>query len=158
MRIQARGFQIRAVPLDETVIRTLSPDSYRALHDLEASRRVQVSAAARRNGLQAYRLLYVSFFGLEPDARFSPMELIVNNVGRDFRPVEVVPLTAGFGEQRLHQREVQSALYVFDPGVDFTQPMTLQYETFQDASWGVTLRRIDAERARIRARASQGRP
>src|SRR4051812_33679388 len=41
IRVQTTSLVVRAIPLDESVIRTLSPDSYRALHDLLASRRVQ---------------------------------------------------------------------------------------------------------------------
>ena len=155
IRLQGQGLQVRVIPLDEPVIRTLSPDSYRALHDLQESRRLELSAAARRAGLQEYRVWYVSFFGIEAEARFSPRELVVNNVGRDFRPAEVLPLTAGFGEQKLRQRETQSALYVFDGALDASQPLTVTYQTAENASWGTTLRRIEAERARIRSRSAQ---
>src|SRR5688500_19747096 len=38
LRIQLPGVLVRALPLDESVIRVLSPDSYRGLHELVASR------------------------------------------------------------------------------------------------------------------------
>jgi hypothetical protein len=156
LRLQLEGVQVRAIPLDESIIRTLSPDSYRALHDLKESRRTAVAAAARRNGLARYNLWYVSYFGVAPDARFSPMEFIVTNSGRDFRPVDVLPLSPGFGEQRLAVRETQAALYVFDGDLDASQPLTVRAETARNDEWPNILRRIERERALIRSRAAGG--
>jgi hypothetical protein len=73
-------------------------------------------------------------------------------VGRDFRPLEVIPLTPGFGSQRLRQRESQSALYLFDGQVDVNQPLVLQYETVQNGEWPSVLERVERERALVRSR------
>ena len=155
IRLQLAGVQVKAIPLDETVIRLLSPDSYRALRDLQESRRADLSAVARRFGLQQYRLWYVSYFGLAPDARFSPNEVTITNNGRDFRPLDVLPITAGFGENRLQQRQTQAALYLFDGALDVSQPLTLRVESASDAeTWTAALRRIERERALVRSRAS----
>ncbi len=81
------------------------------------------------------------------------MEFIVSSVGRDFRPIDVLPVTPGFGQQRLRQREVQQALYVFDPQVDVNQPITVQYETTRNTEWSVVLARIERERVLVRSRA-----
>ena len=81
------------------------------------------------------------------------MEFIVTSVGRDFRPIDVLPVTPGFGQQRLRQREVQTALYVFDPQVDVNQPLTVQYETTRNSEWPVILARIERERVLVRSRA-----
>lgn len=159
VRLQLTSVQVKAIPLDESVIRLLSPDSYRALRDLQESRRTEVAALARRYGLQQYRLWYVSYFGLAPEARFSPNELTLTNNGRDFRPLEVLPITAGFGENRLKQRETQSALYLFDGALDVSQPVTVRAETATDMdSWANALRRIERERAVVRSRAAGARP
>ena len=155
IRLQLPGVQVKAIPLDETVIRLLSPDSYRALRDLQESRRADLSAVARRFGLQQYRLWYVSYFGLAPDARFSPNEVTITNNGRDFRPLDVLPITAGFGENRLQQRQTQAAIYLFDGALDVSQPLTLRVESASDAeTWTAALRRIERERALVRSRAS----
>src|SRR5262249_25463160 len=136
LRLQILGLQVRVIPLDESVIRALSPDSYRTLHGLVESQRVRIAAIERRTGLGASSVWYVSFFGTEVgETRYSPMELIITSVGRDFRPLDVIPLTPGFGEQRLRQRESQSGLYVFDAQVDVNQPLVLQYETQQTSDW-----------------------
>ena len=153
IRLQVGGLQVRVLPLEESVIRVLSPDSYRTLHGLVESQRSRIAAIERRTGLGASSVWYVSFFGTEVgETRYSPMELIVTSVGRDFRPLDVIPLTPGFGEQRLSQRESKSALYVFDGQVDVNQPLVLQYETQRSSDWASVLERIERERAMIRGR------
>jgi hypothetical protein len=159
VRLQVQGLQVRALPLDETIIRLLSPDSYRALHELVTSQQSAIAAVSRHTGLRSFSLWQVSFFGVEQgEARFSPMEFIVTSVGRDFRPIEVLPLTPGFGEQRLRQRVTQSAVYVFDPQIDVNQPLAIQYESTSNSDWGNVLGRIERERALVRSRAGVRSP
>jgi hypothetical protein len=154
IRVSRRGLQVQAIPLDETIIRVLSPDSYRALREQLASRRLALDSLARRTGLGGFSVWLVRFHGLEQgETHFSPMEFIITSVGRDFRPIDVLPITPGFGQQRLRQREVQAALYVFDPQVDVNQPITVQYETTRNTDWAVVLSRIERERALVRSRA-----
>jgi hypothetical protein len=83
------------------------------------------------------------------------MDVIVSSVGRDFRPIELIPLTSGFGENRLDQRDTQSALYLFDDAVDVNQPLTVMVETTRSAGWQETLRVIERERALVRSRAGR---
>ncbi len=155
IKVQYNALQVRVLPLDETVIRTLSPDSYRALRELRESKRASVNAVVRRTGMPGASLWYVQFFNQEQgEARFSPMELVITSAGRDFRAVDLFPLTPGFGEQRLQQREVQAALYVFDPAVDVNQPLTVTFETQNSDVWGTLLKKVEQERALIRNRAS----
>jgi hypothetical protein len=147
------GLQVRAIPLDESVIRVLSPDSYRALHDLVQSQSARAAEVQRRSGMSQLSLWYLSFYGLElGETRFSPMEVIISNVGRDFRPLDVIPLSGGFGSQRLRQKEVQHGLYVFDGQLDVNQPLTLTYETARSSEWPTVLERIERERALVRSR------
>jgi len=154
IRIAKRGLQVQAIPLDETIIRVLSPDSYRALRDQLASRKPSLDSLSRRTGLNAFSVWLVRFHGLEQgETPFSPMEFIVTSVGRDFRPIEILPMTPGFGEQRLHQRDVQQALYVFDPQVEVNQPLTVTYESTRNSDWPLILSRIERERVLVRSRA-----
>ncbi len=150
------GLQVRAIPLDERILRLLSPDSYRSLRDLARSKDREVNAVKDRTRLPSYSLWYVSFYALEQgETRFSPQEFVINNVGRDFRPIDVVPLSPGFGEYRLKQREVQSALYVFDGQIDLNQPLTGAMEGTQSATdWTQVLEKVDRERALVRSRAA----
>ena len=147
---------VRLTPLDESVIRTLSPDSYRALRENAESRRPLLTRLATQHGLQRGNVWYVMFYGLAPDARFSPQELTVTSLGREYRPVEVIPISTGFGKQRLQPRETQTALYLFEDALDANQPLTVSFGGVTNTAWAEILRAIERERALIRSRA-QGR-
>ena len=155
IRVQLPGYLVKAIPMDESVIRVLSPDSYRALRDLLQSQRSRIDALAARTGSRQPVVFYVSFYGLESDARFSPEEVVIRSSGRDFRPMEIIPLSSGFGEQRLRQRETQTALYIFDEAVNIGQPITVTVEGVQNTSWENTLRTIERERSLVRSRAGR---
>jgi hypothetical protein len=154
LRIQLPGVVVRAIPLDESVIRLLSPDSYRGLHELVVSRQAELDERAQRYGVREPSLWYFSYYGVEPDARFSPEEVVITSAGRLFRPLSIVPLTTGFGEQRLEQRGVQTAIYVFDQGVDVNLPLVVTVQGTPSAGWESNLRRIERERALVRSRAA----
>jgi len=154
IRIELPGLIVRAIPLDENLIRLLTPDSYRALRELQESNKQSIAAVTRRTGGRAPDLWYVSFYGVQPDVHFSPMELVITSSGRDFRPLEVIPLSSGFGEQRLKQREAQSAIYLFDEAIDLDQPLSVTFQNLRDDSWEQILTRVERERALVRARAS----
>ena len=155
LHIDAGTVLIRALPLDEELIRLLTPDSYRALHDLKEGSRSQIDAIAQRYGGRPVSVWLVSFYGVEPNARFTPGDLIISSGGRDFRPYDILSLTVGFGENRLRQRETQSALYVYDGDVQVDQPVTIAYQGAVDASWEQTLQVIERERAMVRARSGK---
>lgn len=152
----ANGLQVRAIPLDERIIRLLSPDSYRSLRELVASKERDLQAVRERNRLPGYSVWYVSFFAQEQgETRFSPQEFIINNTGRDFRPLDMLPITPGFGEYRLKQRDVQSALLIFDGQVDVNQPLTALMESTPSVTdWNRVIQRIERERALVRSRAA----
>ena len=155
IRLEPQGLIVRAIPLDESVIRLLTADSYRALRDLEQSNRRTIDGIARRSGGRLPDLWYVSFYGLEENARFSPMELVITSGGQDFRPLDVIPLSTGFGEQRLRQRETQSAVYVYPGDIDVDHPLTVTFQGQRSVVWEQLLQRIERERALVRARATR---
>lgn len=153
IRLEPPGLILRAIPLDENIIRLLTPDSYRALRDLQESNRRTIEAITRRLGNRTPDLWYVSFYGLEDNARFTPMDLTITSGGQDFRPVDVIPLSTGFGEQRLRQRQTQSAVYVYPGDIDLDHPLTVSFQGLQSGVWELLLQRIERERALVRARA-----
>ena len=153
IKLQLSDVLVKLVPLDESVIRTLSQDSYHTLREIADSRRAAIARLAAQHGLQRGSVWYVQFYGLAPEARFSPLELTVTAVGHDYRPVEVLPLTPGFGEQRLKLRDNQSALYMFEDAIDVNQPLVVSLSGQQTSSWSITLQAIERERAQIRSRA-----
>ncbi|MBC8089620.1 MAG: hypothetical protein H7Z40_20345 [Phycisphaerae bacterium] len=154
------GLQVSAVPLDECVIRMLSPDSYRVLQQRRASRQPAVDSVATRRRLQKYSLWSVMFYATEQgEVRFSPFEFVIRNVGQDFRPIEVIGLTTGFSEYRLTQREQQRAILVFDGQVDLNQPLTAVIQsTTSTTSWQDVMRRVEQERSLVRSRAAAKSP
>lgn len=158
IKLQFEAIQVKLIPLDESVIRVMAPDSYRAMRNLLESAQPQITTMSNRRGLRRQSVWYVSFFGLQPDVRFSPMEITITNSGRDFRPVELIPLSSGFGSNRLKQRETQSAIYLFEDGINVEQPITVSMGGQQNASWDNTLRQIQRERALIRSRSSRTSP
>jgi hypothetical protein len=155
IRLELQGLIVRAIPLDENLIRLLTPDSYRALRELQESNKQSIATVTRRTGGRLPDLWYVSFYGVEPDVHFSPMELVITSSGRDFRALEVIPLSSGFGEQRLRQRETQSALYLFDEDIDLDQPLSVAFQNVRSDAWEQILTRVERERALVRARASR---
>jgi hypothetical protein len=160
--LQPSNVRISAIPLDESVIRTLAPDSYRSLRATVESKRQLIAQRAASHGVRDPRVWYVTFAGLTPDARFVPTDITVTSGGRDYRPIDVIPLTPGFGEQRLQPREVQRGLLLFDEALDVSQPIVVAAGTERNSDWSTDrsdniLSKIEAERAQIRARAG-GRP
>ena len=156
--LQPEGVRITAIPLDETVIRTLAPDSYRALRAIVEGKQQQIRQRAQVRGIRDPRVWYVRFYGLAPNARFVPTDVTVTSGGRDYRPFDVIPISPGFGTQRLQPRETQTGLLLFDEAVDVTQPLVVTMGAERNLDWSndpttaSILIKLDAERASIRAR------
>ena len=157
IKLQGPGVLISVMPLDESVLRVLAPDSYRALHAIVESRRQQIAQRANLRGVRDPRIWLATFTGLEPDARFIPTDVTVTSGGREYRPFDLLPLTSGFGQQRLQPREVQRGLLLFEEGLDVSQPITVSVGGERNSDWESILRTIDLERAAVRARPG-GRP
>ena len=156
IQLEPRDLLVRVLPLDESVIRLLSPDSYRSLHDIVRSRRSELDRLAAAHQLRARNVWYLSLHGLAAEARFNPLDLGITSAGREFRPIELLPLTAGFGEHRLQARETQTALVLFEDGIDLTQPLAVSFGTMRDASsWPAIIRVLERERSAVRARAGR---
>ena len=108
----------------------------------------------QRERMPSYSLWVVNFFAFEVgETRFSPLEVVIRNAGRDFRPLDVFPMTPGFGEYRLRQRETQSAVLAFDGLLDPNQPLSMIVETTESSGWQAVLQRVERERALVRSRA-----
>jgi hypothetical protein len=153
--LQPEGVRVTAIPLDESVIRVLAPDSYRSLHAVLESKRQQITQRATLRGIREPRVWYVRFYGLAADARFVPTDFTVTSGGREYRPFDVIPLTPGFGTQRLQPREQQTALLLFEDGLDVSQTLVVTMGSQRNTDWeAILLRTIDPERAAIRARAA----
>ncbi|HEX7117680.1 MAG TPA: hypothetical protein VF212_02775 [Longimicrobiales bacterium] len=141
---------VKVTPLAEAVIRLAAPDTYERLHALVESRRVELTAVAA----EAEPVLFlVSFFSYQPDAPFRPDDLHLLSRGRLLRPQAILSLTPAWGAQRLEQQQTQSAIYVFEAGVDLELPLTVRYGRVESDEWSRILERLRLERGRVRARA-----
>ena len=159
LTLQIQGLIMSAVPLEESVIRTLSPDSYNTLRSLRESKARGIDTVRTRLALGSAQAWYVTFTNAESgEARYDALDVLIRSAGRDFRPLQVLPLKPGFGDGRLSQRARQSAVYVFDPGIDLAQPLVLTFGTASTAAWNDIAQRIDRERALIWSRTSKPKP
>lgn len=148
------GLTVRATPLSDDFIRTLSPDSYRTLFNARESRRAALDAISQRTGLPSLNLWYVLFYNAQMgEAPFSPRDVVLTNQARDYKPIDVIAITGGFGEQRIRQGQTAAGILVFDGSINPNQPLTMTIGTQTGGDWQSVIQRVEAERARIRARA-----
>jgi len=144
---------IQVLPLDEQVIRLLAPDTYRSLHALVQSRYNDIAEAASRAATDKATLVMVTFLGVVQQARFNPEDLNITSRGRLFRPVAIVPLSPTWSSYQLDARQQAAAIYLFDPGISLREELTLSYQGVSNNSWNHSIRLLDQERARVKARA-----
>lgn len=151
--VATNALRVRALPLDEDIIRTLAPDSYRSMQGLRESKRAAIDAIARRTGASTVDLWYVNFYNQQQgEAPIAPRDITLTNQGRDFKPVDIIPITQGIGELRVKQGQTETAILVFDASVNPNQPLTMRIGTQTGANWESVLQRVEAERSKIRAR------
>ena len=157
VRLTTDQLDIQVLPLDEQVIRLLAPDTYRSLKDLSRTRQPAIDSLAGQAGVAHPTLVFVMFFGLVPQARFSPEDLNITSRGRLFRPVGMVPLSPRWNSYQLDAREQAVAIYLFDEGISFREDVTVSYQSLANGAWSRSLRALDRERARVLARVRAGR-
>jgi hypothetical protein len=141
------ALRILVTPLEESATRVTAPDTYRRLSGLSNAHRNAPGMG------ESATLFLVSFFSEQPDQRFVPEEVQLVSRGIRFRPTSIIAVTPSWGERRLRQRVTEMAVYAFSSNVDLESDLTLAYGLDQTAAWSAILRRIQAERARARARA-----
>ena len=157
VNVSANGLNVEAIPLAEDFIRTLSPDSYAGLLRIRESKRAQLDTIARRTGLARLSVWRFTFRNVQQgEAPFNARDVIITNQNRDYKPVDVIGITPGFGDQRVPQREVRVGLIVFNGELNPNQPpLTLTIGTQTGGgNWQTIVQRVEAERGRIRSRAS----
>ena len=148
MSLVSGALEIKVTPLAESVILVAAPDTYRRLSGM---------AEAHRSSTQAPGALFlVSFYSEQPDVTFVPEEVQLISRGFRIRPGGVTPITPTWGQRRVRQRETEMAVYAFVGTVDLESDLVLAYGLEQTRAWSGILPRIQAERARARARAGIG--
>jgi len=154
VRFATAQVEIQVLPLAQSVIRLLLPDTYRSLSDLIKTKRAQLDDAAQRAGVQHPTFVMVSFYGLVPQARFVPEDINITSRGQLFRPVAIVPLSPTWNGQQLDARQQAVALYLFDEGISFREALSVSYQGLTNDGWSRgAMRALERERARVLARA-----
>jgi hypothetical protein len=153
VRLATGTIEVQVLPLDEQVIRLLAPDTYRSLAQLVHSRADEIAEAAARGGTEHPTLVMVTFLGVVPGARFNPEELFITSRGRLFRPIGIVPLSPTWSSFQLDARQQAAAIYLFEPGISFAEQLTVSYQGLSSDAWSHSLRLLEQERARVKARA-----
>jgi hypothetical protein len=141
---------VKVTPLAEPIIRLLAPDTYQRLRNLAESKREE---AVRAAGMDEPALFMVSFFSYQPDVEYVAEDLQLSHQGGLHGPIAVMPVTPGFGRQRLAQQDQQVAIYAFANRIDYQLPIVIRYGLEQSEHWITIVPRLEVERARIRARA-----
>ncbi len=159
MRMATGTVEVQVLPLDEQVIRLLAPDTYRSLAQLVQSRAAEIADAATRGSTPNPTLVMVTFLGVVGEARFNPEDLNITSRGRLFRPVGIVPLSPTWSSFQLDARQQAAAIYLFAPGISVREQLTVTYQGQSSEAWTRSLRLLDQERARVKARAqSEAKP
>ena len=147
LSLTSGALRILVTPLEESATRVTAPDTYRRLSSMSNAHRNAPSVA------ESATLFLVSFFSEQPDQRFVPEEVQLVSRGIRLRPSAIIAITPSWGERRLRQRVTEMAVYAFSDNVDLESDLVVAYGLEQTAAWSAILRRIQAERARARARA-----
>ena len=137
--------QLLFTPLHESVTRVTAPDTERRLSGLAAAHRASSGSETA--------LFLVSFYSEQPDVRFIPEEVQLISRGIRVRPSTITPVTPSWGQRRARQRQTEMAVYSFVDEIDLGSDLILAYGLEQSRAWSTILSRIQAERARARARA-----
>jgi hypothetical protein len=146
LTLSSGDLRLMVTPLHVSVAHVTAPDTEQRLAAL-------VAAHATPGTEDGAGLFLISFFSDRPDTRFDPDEVQLVSRGFRHRPVSISPLTPTWGERRLGQREQTMAVYRYSGTIDLEADLVLAYGPVQSAQWSVILPRIQAERARARARA-----
>lgn len=150
MSLRTGPLLIQVIPLEESILRLLAPDMYERLHSVAESKRREAGAQFEA---RPHAMFLVSFFSYQPDVEYQPEDFQLSHQGRLLNPVSVLPVTNGFGRQRLRQQESQSAVYVFEGRFDYENRIVVRYGTTQTDSWTQVIPKLEVERARVRAKA-----
>jgi hypothetical protein len=144
---------VKVTPLDEGVIRLLAPDTYQRLTALATSRRNEAARSMSRTP----DLFMVSFFSYSPDISFQPEDVQLFHQARLMRPATIIPLSSGWGRQRLGQQESQSAIYAFEGPLDYTQGMRVIYGSVESNDWAQIVSKLETEKTKVLARVGGGK-
>lgn len=150
LSLRSQDLLIKATPLAEEVTRLTAPDTYTRLSTLAAAHREALEFQTRSTDPV---LFLVSIFSYQPDVTYQPEDINIVNQGIRERPLAIQAITPGWGLQRLDQQETQMAIYAFSPFINLELDLEIEYRDARNAGWQRILTVLEAERAKVRARA-----
>ena len=148
MTLRTESLEVMVTPLAESFTRVTAPDTYDRLSGIAERHRPRAG--------DEEHLFLVSFFTQQPEARFTPEEVQLLSRGLRLRPVSIFPVTPTWGQHRVRQQNTEMAVYAFPPEVDLEASLSLAYGLEETGDWQGIVSRVQAERARARARAGIG--
>jgi hypothetical protein len=152
INLRTEDLEIRIVPLDERVLRLLSPDAYASLRGILQIRGADVDSVSRRNGVTAPGILFVTFFGRRAGARFDPENINVLIRNQVYRPIGIVRYSSNFNAQQLDVRQQSSGIFLFEELIPVFESFTVSYGPGAAGDWEGKLSRLQRERARVMGR------
>ncbi len=150
LSLRSEDLLIKATPLAEAVTRLTAPDTYARLSALAGAHRETLEFQTRSTDPV---LFLVSVFSYQPDVTYQPEDINIVNQGIRERPLAIQAITPGWGVQRLDQQETQMAIYAFSPFINLDLDLEIEYRDARNAGWQRILTVLEAERAKVRARA-----
>ncbi len=158
VRFSTDRLELQVLPLHESVIRLLAPDTYRSLRQLIQSQQSAIESAARSANVLRPSLVLVTFSGIVPQARFVPDDVNITSRGRLYRPLGIAPLSPQWSSQQIDPRQQATAIYLFDEGIAFREALTVTYERLANDAWAGSARLLEREHARVLTRAQAAPP
>ena len=143
------NLQIVFIPLDERVLRLITPDSYRSMQRLLEQQRTGLDSAIAAAGVSSPGIAFVSFQGLAANTRFEPEQLTISYQGQQIRPVAWVALSPTFSNHQLDLRQQVQALAIYRRDIPVRESFSVTYLAATSDDWGNRLSRFDTERSRI---------
>lgn len=143
--------QLRLTPLAESVTRVTAPDTHERLSAL--ARGHQEIFRERTGSAVPFQLFLVALHSETAEVAFEPEDLTLVSRGLRYRPVEIRGVTPGWDRGRLVPRQTLLAVYAFPGELDLERDLEVEYQEVRSREWQRILPVIQAERARVRARA-----
>lgn len=147
VELREGGILVRVTPLDPEVLRLTAPDTHRQLQAVAEAQRQRLAREAGPLGDAS--LFLVSFQSAEPDRTFQPSGLTIESGTQRLRPARVLPLTPGWGEQRLRPLVAESAVYALDRHIPPFQPFTVHYGAAASDHWRHVIPLLQTELRRL---------
>lgn len=150
LQLRSGDLLIKVTPLEEWLIRLTAPDTYDRLSALKLT---QGRLLEQKVMVAEPLLVLVQLFSNEPNVTYQPEDILLVNQGLKYRPLAIQPITPGWGTQRLSQQQTQLALYAFEPQIDLAVDLAVEYRDVAAGGWERLVPMLQAEEAKVRARA-----